>query len=59
MANRPFGGWSALWRDDAAQLQMRQDDSGAEFTTQPGYVDPDQYQGKQASRALPHADRED
>lgn len=59
MANRPFGGWSALWRDDFAQRQMCQDNSDAEFTTQPGYVDPDQYRGKVASQALPHADRED
>ncbi|MFL0289331.1 hypothetical protein ACJH6H_29350 [Mycobacterium sp. SMC-21] len=51
----PFGGWSPLWRDDAAQREMQQDNSGAEFTTPPGYRDPDQYRGTAASQSLPHA----
>lgn len=55
MANTPFGGWSLPWREDFAQLQMQQEDSGAEFTTPPGYVDPDAYRAKAASQSLPHA----
>jgi len=55
MARPPLGGWSLLWRDDAKQVQMRQDDSGDEFTTEPGYRDPHAYRGKAASQSLPYA----
>jgi len=51
----PFGGWSPLWRDDAAQREMQQDNSGAEFTTPPGYREPDQYRGTAASDSRPYA----
>ena len=54
MANPP-GGWSSLWRDNYARLQMAQEDSGAEFTTRPGYRDPARYRGTAAGESLPQA----
>ncbi|WP_131813478.1 hypothetical protein [Mycolicibacterium fortuitum] len=50
--NTPLGGWSLPWRDDFAQVNMRQ---ASEFGTPTGHVDPDQYRGTIASLTLEHA----
>lgn len=56
----PFGGFSPLAFDDPARVEMAQENSGAEFTTPPGYRDPNRYRGRAASESLPvNRDRED